>query len=106
MPGEILLVFGQHVEHLVNTLRVEDELGGGAVGGGMWGGARFGGGFSGGGRVIGVGGESGVDLGDEVWVAGYEVSAEGVCEGGEHAAGGHDFVVDLGGIVSIAVTQR
>ena len=52
------------------------------------------------GMGLGVGGDGVVDGLDEVRVGGDKVAGEGVGEGGEHVAGGHDFVVDLQGIVS------
>jgi len=84
MPSEILLILCQHIEHLVHTLRVINELHCRSVCGGeecSGCGSCFGR-FGRGGRR----GKGGVYLGDEVGVPGYEVAGKGVGEGGEHAA--------------------
>lgn len=94
MPCKVLLVLVQHVEHLVDALRVVDV----GAGGGFGDAGREGG--AGAGVFVGVGGRNGgagggVGEGDEVRVAGYEIAGERLGEGGEHGAGGHYFVVDL-----------
>ena len=45
--------------------------------------------------MFGVRGDGLIDGLDEIGVGGDEVAGEGIGKGGEHVAGGHDFVVDL-----------